>query len=170
MHPWWLLSSPTQTDSAIPLILGLWELDRVGALWRWENTSKIKPSCAHFYVLYLSLDAPQVSRGLLKPSTHRRLRRVLHHLQRWSSASRQKYHSHATSYPDWRNYWQGNGSPSLGKAPAGRFHDGLAVYRSTLLVTKCIDGDDSRHGVVGDGRVKLLTIMTLFISLVWITS
>ena len=35
-----------------------------------------------------------------------------------------------------------------------------------LLATKCIDGHDLRRGIVGDGGVKPLSIMALFISLV----
>ena len=35
-----------------------------------------------------------------------------------------------------------------------------------LLATKCIDGNDLRRGIVGDGGVKPLSIMALFISLV----
>ena len=35
-----------------------------------------------------------------------------------------------------------------------------------LLATKCIDGRDLRRGIVGDGGVKPLSIMALFISLV----
>ena len=35
-----------------------------------------------------------------------------------------------------------------------------------LLATKYIDGHDLRRGIVGDGGVKLLSIMALFISLV----
>ena len=36
-----------------------------------------------------------------------------------------------------------------------------------LLAAKCIDGHDLRRGIVGDGGVKPLSIMALFISLVW---
>ena len=39
-----------------------------------------------------------------------------------------------------------------------------------LLATKCIDGHDLRRGIVGDGGVKPLSIMALFISLVRNTS
>jgi hypothetical protein len=35
-----------------------------------------------------------------------------------------------------------------------------------LLATKCIDGHDLRLGIVGEGGVKPLSIMALFISLV----
>ena len=35
-----------------------------------------------------------------------------------------------------------------------------------LLATKCIDGNDLRRGIVGDGGAKPLSIMALFISLV----
>lgn len=35
-----------------------------------------------------------------------------------------------------------------------------------LLATKCIDGYDLRRGIVGEGGVKPLSIMALFISLV----
>jgi hypothetical protein len=35
-----------------------------------------------------------------------------------------------------------------------------------LLATKRIDGDDLRRGIIGDGGVKPLSIMTLFIALV----
>ena len=35
-----------------------------------------------------------------------------------------------------------------------------------LLATKCIDGNDLRRGIIGDGGVRPLSIMALFISLV----
>ena len=35
-----------------------------------------------------------------------------------------------------------------------------------LLATRCIDGDDLRRGIVGEGGVEPLSIMALFISLV----
>lgn len=38
-----------------------------------------------------------------------------------------------------------------------------------LLATKCIDGHDLRIGIVGEGGVKPLSIMALFISLAYIT-
>ena len=39
-----------------------------------------------------------------------------------------------------------------------------------LLATKCIDGHDLRQAIVGEGGVRPLSIMALFISLVWNTS
>jgi len=36
-----------------------------------------------------------------------------------------------------------------------------------LLAAQCINGDDLRIGIVGEGGVKPLSIMGLFISLVW---
>ncbi|KAF9646199.1 hypothetical protein BDM02DRAFT_3156650 [Thelephora ganbajun] len=38
-----------------------------------------------------------------------------------------------------------------------------------LLATKCIDGHDLRRGIVGEGGVKPLSIMALFISLAYLT-